>query len=170
MQWGRRRYGGVLYDLTHLDPFVATVPGHNGAADLKARVRFGSHVFTLEWSENYVDDYKVDDGGTPRCFCPTRYSHSAHPPGLIERHCAGRVLFDPQRKLVILGNPPGVLSPYAIFFTMKKAPRDKQYDVDIVVVSAHEHPRLKAKLGMPFPELARVVADGGAIPWPPKRK
>ncbi len=169
MQWGRRHHGGVLYDLTHLDPFIAEIPIDGDVEPIKARVRFGSHVFTTEWSVNYIDDYKVMDGATPRCFCPIRYAHSVHLRGLVERHCAGRVLFDSQRKLVLLGNPPGVLSPYAIFFTMTKAKHDR-YELDIVVVSAHEHPRLSTTLGMPFPKLATIVASGQPIPWPQKRK
>jgi hypothetical protein len=167
MQWGKREIGGVKYDLTHLDPFRVVVPAHDGGGELTARVRFGSHVFTLTWSDNYVEEFRIRDGTQSRCFCPIRYGHSLHLPGIVERGLAGRVLFDPQRTLVVLGNPPGVLSPYAVFFVMKRVVR-QPYQIDVVVVSAHEHPRLKAKFGMPFPQLAAIVAARGPIPWPKK--
>lgn len=167
MQWGKKSYGGVKYDLTHLDPFIVAIPGHDGAAPVEARVRFGSHVFTETWSDNYLDSYRVGDGQKSRCFCPIRYGHSVHLPGIVRLSCGGRVLFDPQRKLVMLGNPPGVLSPYAIFFELTLA-RRQPYQLDILVVSAHEHPHLRAKVGISLPKLAAMVADGDPIPWPKK--
>lgn len=168
MQWGKKSYGGVKYDLTHLDPALVTIPAFGAGSPLTARVRYGSHVFTEKWSDNYVESFRVEDGGQSRCFCPIRFGHSQHLPGIIALSVGGRVLFDPQKKLVLLGNPPGVLSPYAVFFSMKRA-QEKGRDLEIVVVSAHEHPRLQAKVGMEFPELAAIVVNGGAIPWP-KRK
>ena len=167
MQWGKRTVAGVEYDLTHLDPFILTMPSHNGAAEIAARVRFGSHVFTIKWDTNYIDDYRVTDGKKSRCFCPERFGHSTHLRGLVELSCPGRVLFDPARKLVMLGNPPGTLSPYAMFFEMDRVV-GRPYELDIVVVSAHAQPHLKAKLGMSCPHLARIVADGNPIPWPKK--
>lgn len=167
MQWGKRRIDGKVYDLTHLDPFILSIPGHNGAASIPARVRFGSHVFTLTWSDSYVEEYRIADGKQSRCFCPIRYGHSLLLPGILQRSCGGRVLFDPQKKLVMLGNPPGVLSPYAVFFEMKRVTK-QPYELDIMVVSAHEHPRLRAKFGMSFPHLASIVTGAAPIPWPKK--
>lgn len=143
-------------------------PKGNGDRELSARVKFGAHVFTLSWAEGYIETLKFMDGSTPRCFCPTRYAHSKHLPDIISRSVTGRVLFDPQKRLVVLGNPPGVLSPYAIFFKMQAA-KNSDYDILIDIVSAHEHPLLKAKVGMDFSKLATIVADGNSIPWP-KRK
>jgi hypothetical protein len=169
MKWGKRKVGGVTYDLTHLDPFILDIPPHGDGEQLKARVRFGSHTFTLKWDDNYIEEYRIKDGKKSRCFCPVRHGHSKHLPGILQLACAGRVLFDPDQKLVMLGNPPGAIMPYAVFFEMTAA-RRQTYELDIVVVSAHNQPHIKAKLGMPFPQLARIVADGGAIPWPKKAK
>lgn len=169
MKWGKPRIGGEVYDLTHLDPMAVSIPPFGDGPKLSARVKFGAHVFTLAWSENYINELKFMDGKTPRCFCPIRYAHSKHLPGIFERSISGRVLFDPQKRLVVLGNPPGVLSPYAIFFRIQAA-RNERFDLLIDVVSAHEHPQLKAKFGMDFSKLAGIVASGGQIPWPKKRK
>lgn len=166
--WGKRRIAGVEYDLTHLDPFLLTIPGFRGAADVTARVRFGSHVFTIKWDDNYIDEHKITDGGKPRCFCPERFGHSVHLKTILETGCPGRVLFDPARKLVMLGNPPRSVQPYAVFFEMQAA-RRRAYDLDLVIVSAHTQPQLKAKVGMELPHLARLVADGDPIPWPKKK-
>ena len=167
MNWGKRSIGGVAYDLTHLDPFTLQIPGHAGAPNLSARVRFGSHVFTVAWTPNYIEEYRVADGGKSRCFCTERYGHSLHLRSIIEQSCPGRVLFDPSRKLVMIGNPPRILQPYALFFEMKRVSK-QPYDLDILVVSAHAQPLPKAKLGMNFPHLSKIVADGNPIPWPKK--
>ena len=168
MQWGKKSYGGVKYDLTHLDPFILEIPAFEGGGPINARVRFGSHVFTEKWSDNYIEAFRVLDGKQSRCFCPIRFGHSVHLPGIVRLSAPGRVLFDPSKKIVMLGNPPGVLSPYAIFFEMSRA-KHIAFELDILVVSAHEHPQLKAKVGMDFPKLARMVANGAQVPWP-KRK
>lgn len=167
MQWGKRRIGGVLYDLTHLDPVILAIPGFEQQSPILARLRYGAHVFTLKWSDNYIDEYRILDGRQSRCFCPIRYAHSLHLPHLIQTHCGGRVMFDPQKKLVLLGNPPGSLEPYAIFFELTRA-RSKPYQLDMLVVSAHERPRIRAKLGMPLPKLAAMVVSGKPVPWPKK--
>ena len=47
MSWGKKRIAGVVYDLTHLDPFDLDVtPSYQGAPTYKVRVTFGHHTFT----------------------------------------------------------------------------------------------------------------------------
>jgi hypothetical protein len=168
VNWGKPKYGGVRYDLTHLDPFPMPIPRDSGVGSLTARVIFGSHVFTQKWEDTDHESMMVMDGKKRRCFCTIRYQHSIHLPGVLTRAMSGRVLFDPDRKLIVLGNPPGVLNPYAIFFNMR-ASKKPNYDLEIDVVSAHERPQTKAKFGMHMPTLAEIVSGGGAVPWP-KRK
>ena len=48
-KWGQKQIRGLVYDLTHLDPFTLdAIPGDLKAATLKVRVSFDSHTFTRE--------------------------------------------------------------------------------------------------------------------------
>lgn len=168
MFWGKRSYGGAKYDLTHLDPQIIEIPSHDGAPAIQMRLRFGSHVFTQKWTENDIEAYRVRDGGESRCFCPVRYEHSQHLPSILKIAVGGRVLFDPSKKLAMLGNPPRSPAIYCIFFKLTRVTR-QPYELDCVVVSAHTNPYPRANKGMEFPHLARMVANGQPIPWPKKK-
>jgi hypothetical protein len=165
MKWGKRTFGGNRYDLTHLDPCDLVVPQAEDLLALKVRVEFGAHVFTQSWKDGDSEDFKFMDGGTPRRFCPDRHAHSVHLPGIIERSVDGRVLLSPQRKFIVLGNPPGASFPYAVFFTMRQGGK---FDALVDVVSAHERPRLQEMPGVSFAELTELIASG-RFQWP-KRK
>ena len=168
MIWGKPTYGGTKYDLTHLNPQIIEIPGYDEAQSIQMRIRFGSHVFTQKWTENDIEDYRVSDGRQSRCFCPVRYEHSRHLPTILQTTVGGRVLFDPSRKLAMLGNPPRSIAIYCIFFELTRVTR-KPYELDCVVVSAHTNPYPRANKGMDFPHLARMVANGLPIPWPKKK-
>ena len=52
MSWGKRTFGGVEYDLSHLDPFTMQVtPKGEDARTYNVRVTFTCHTFTREWRE-----------------------------------------------------------------------------------------------------------------------
>jgi hypothetical protein len=164
MQWGKRTFAGQRYDLMHLDPRTVEVPATATTAAARVRVLFGAHVFTQSWKDGDPEDFKFMDGGTPRRFCPDRHAHSVHLPGIIERSTAARVLISPQRRFIILGNPPGVAFLYAVCFRMRPV---SNYDALIEVVSAHERPRLDKMPGIPFAELVELVSSR-RFEWPKK--
>lgn len=166
-KWGVVTVEGVAYDLSHLDPFQTRVPPHEGGPEINMRVRFGTHVFTKGWRDNYPVSRRILDGKTPRCFCPERAAHSAHLPDIIRQRLGERVLFSKTRRLVFVGNPTGAVFPYAVFFQLFRASK-KPFELEMLVVSAHEKANCLSLKGMAFPHLATIVAGGRDVPWPKK--
>jgi hypothetical protein len=168
VQWGKRNFGGQRWDLTHLDPMTLMVPHTTvGAPAVKVRVQFGCHVFTETWRPGDPADHQMMDGRTPRCFCPDRFSHSQHLPALMQNAPASRVLFSPQERFVMPGNPPGITFPYAVFFKMRQGTKG-EFDAILDVVSAHERPHLRPMKGKTFQWLAMHIASGQPMIWPKK--
>lgn len=69
---------GVQHDLSHLSPFVHTLPGQGpDGTDLAIRIRFESHVFSKshEDSSPVPHDF-LDENGNKRVFCQVRYNFS----------------------------------------------------------------------------------------------
>lgn len=169
LKWGKRRFGGQTYDLTHLDPTSFAVPNATpGLADYRVRVEYGAHVFTKTWTHDAASDHKMHDGGTPRCFCPVRYSHSLHLPAIVPLAASGRIFFSSQQRFVLVGNPPGVAYPYAIFFKLNTA-TNGDYDALMTVVSAHERPNLAHMKAKPFPWIIDYMRSGRPFIWPKKK-
>jgi len=168
MNWGKRSFGGVRYDLTHLDPATVTVSCPKGErADLTVRIQFGAHVFSQSWKVGDPEDMKCMDGTTARCFCPIRYGHSLHLASIVERGLNGRVLVSPQRKFVLFGNPPGVAQPYSVFFLMRGL-KNPPFDGAVDVVSAYERPHLRPMPGMAGYDLLDMMR-AGKFQWPKKK-
>lgn len=165
MKWGKRTFDGQRYDLTHLDPSELIVPEAPPEGELRIRVSFGAHVFTQGWKPGDPEAFKFMDGSTARKFCPERHAHSIHLKGILERSVGGRVLLSPQRRFIVMGNPPGATFPYAVCFTMRRG--TKNYDALMDVVSAHERPHLQKMPGIEFHKLTRLIV-GGSFQWPKK--
>jgi hypothetical protein len=168
MKWGKRTFGGTRYDLTHLDPLTVKIDCPEGKRPtMTVRVEFGAHVFTQNWKPGDPEDMKCMDGVTPRRFCPVRYGHSVELAGIVERGLSGRVLASHQRKLVLFGNPPGVVHPYSVFFHMRGLSRPP-FDGAVDVVSAYERPKLPPMPGMQGYDLLELMR-AGKFQWPKKK-
>jgi len=165
MKWGKRTFDGTRYDLTHLDPYEVEIPAFGDGTAVRARVVSGAHVFTQGWNDGDPEAFLFMDGQTRRRFCPDRHAHSVHLRGILERAVGARVLLSPQRRFIVLGNPPGAASPYAVCFKMRAA--SKNYDAIIDLVSAHERPHLAKMPGIGFAELASLIVSG-RFQWPKK--
>ncbi|MBE3640638.1 hypothetical protein [Mangrovicoccus algicola] len=69
---------GVQHDLSHLSPFVHTLPGQGpDGTDLAIRIRFESHVFSKSHDGGSPDPHDfLDENGNKRAFCQVRYNFS----------------------------------------------------------------------------------------------
>jgi len=146
MNWGKKKIGGQIYDLTHLDPFILPVtPKIATAPTFLVRVSFGCHVFTKKWEEPFTPDLRVVYGSEERCFCIDRHSLSLNLPQIIKETALSRVYFSQRDSFVVPRNMPGLNGPYAVFFKIDKA-RSDDFDARMIVVSAYEKPGIPKRL------------------------
>ncbi|OXE36549.1 MAG: hypothetical protein CGW95_06920 [Phenylobacterium zucineum] len=116
MSWGKKTFGGVEYDLDHLEPFTLNVtPKGDAAPTFKVLVSFGHHTFTREFNDQDPVEMKFTHNGDERCFCNDRYGHSLFLPGIVTSHAAGRAYFSQKRNYLLVENLPGVVGPYVVF-------------------------------------------------------
>ncbi|WP_369062325.1 hypothetical protein ABOZ73_08565 [Caulobacter sp. 73W] len=160
VSWGKRTFGGVEYDLCHLDPFTMQVtPKAPGSPTYNVRVTFTCHTFTREWCDTDAPDHKHQEGSEARAFCPIRYGHSQHLEQLIRNASVGKVRFNNQTPWVIPATIPGLDGPYAIYFNAIKA-RTPGLHVIVDVRSAHHKPTLNMRL--PQVTFATVIGNTAA--------
>ncbi len=169
MSWGKKKIAGVVYDLTHLDPFVFDVtPKAVGAPTYRVLVSFGCHCFARELTPKDPIEYFVPDGKTGRCFCPIRTDHSRHLPRVIRDASNGHAFFGKDKNMLLVEKLPDLAGPYAVFFNVKPSPK-ASIDVAMFVASAYEKPLLvKAMPAVPFTALI-AKASKGHTPFKPKR-
>jgi hypothetical protein len=157
MSWGKKQIDGVIYDLTHLDPFLMPVtPKTDNAPTYKVRVSFGCHPFTRELTPGDKPDLRFRAGNELRCFCTERYELSLELPDMI-RYAAngGRVYFSERETFLVIENTPRANAPYVAFFNAEKATRCDGYDVAMFVTSAYVKPNLPSRL--PAVTLATLI-------------
>lgn len=168
MKWGKRTFGGTRYDLTHLDPMTVVIKCPKGERpDLLVRVTFGAHVFSQTWKPNDAADMLCMDGSTQRRFCPVRYGHSQHLPGIVERGLNGRVLASPRQRFILFGNPPLVAQAYPVFFRMRVLQKPP-FNASVDVVSAYDRPNLGNLPGGSGYDLLEMMR-AGKFQWPKKK-
>ena len=146
--WGRKQIAGVVYDRTHLDPFIMDVtPKAQGAVTYKVRVSFGCHTFTRELLDGDTPDLHFHDGEERRCFCVNRHRFSGSITQHDSRYAAnGRVYFSERANFLVVENVDGANAPYVAFFKIEKATKIDGYDAAMFVTSAHLKPALPSKL------------------------
>lgn len=156
---------GRPYDLAHLHPCVMTyrLPPTvmRPATDATVRVTYGMHCFTRGPSDGEVITpdriyFKNPEG---RVFCPDRWELTADLPRIIntilERNC-----FETDRRNHVLFSTAQTESgeEYAVFFALRRAGPDVEWDANLMVISAHRRDGFR-KPGKPqkFRELLRQV-------------
>ncbi len=170
MGWRPKIIAGVTYDLSHLDGFYMPVtPQHAGAVTYSVRVDFGAHTFTRDLLPTDTPDFHYRDGGSVRCFCPQRFSYSAHLEGIVRAAAAGRAYFgNKNEKYLLVDQIPGLNAPYIVAFRVQKATNSKS-DATMFVVSAHDRPGLPPRLpAIGFGTLVSLTMQGKAINRPKK--
>lgn len=147
MRWGKKQISGVIYDLTHLDPFLMDVtPKAKKAPTYKVRVSFGCHTFTREVTPQDKPDLHFHAGNELRCFCTERHKLSLELPDMIRYAANGRVYFSERATFLVIESVPGANAPYVAFFNAEKAKKHDGYDVAMFVTSAYVKPKLPNKL------------------------
>lgn len=141
MRWGKKQIGGVIYDLSHLDPFLMGVtPKAENARTYKVRVSFGCHTFTRELTPEDKPDLRFRAGDELRCFCTERHKLSLELPDMIRYAANGRVYFSERSTFLVIESTP------VAFFNAEKAKKQDGYDVTMFVTSAYAKPKLPNKL------------------------
>ena len=151
--------------MTHLNSFVLAVPG--GSKGYRVQVVFGAHCFTRDVLPADTPDLLFMDGGRPRTFCINRYGHSLHLPGAICQAVNGNVCLS-GKNLVVGTTLPGLVGPYLIAFTLRRA-GGKNIDLKMDVLSAHHRPNYVANF--PTAKLGVVIAcavNGTPVRWAKK--
>lgn len=165
--WGKKRIGGTVYDLTHLDPIEMDVPLVNGPP-IRIQVQFGCHTFTEEFNGQWhTPDLAISHGRDLRAFCLHRYGHSLSLPAAVQQAVTGRVCND-RGKTLINARLPGLNGPYLIAFNLR-AQKNRKYEGVLTVITAHHRPNLDQTLpSAPFPTVVKVGIRGGKIDWKKK--
>jgi hypothetical protein len=166
MKWPNKKIAGVIYRLDHLHPFMITVtPKQPGAPTYRVRASFGFHTFTKELDGRETPDLVFVNGRERRCFCRVRHGLSCHLPGIIRAVATGKVCFGKYGNYFISANVPGMTEPYGVFLNVTKAD-SADYDVLLMVVSAHERPHFPKRPGqITFATLIGKTARGESITW-----
>jgi hypothetical protein len=169
--WGKKQIAGVVYDLTHLDPFDVEVnPGHAGAQTYKVRVDFGAHTFTRNLLDTDTPDFHIQDGGQVRCFCPQRHAMSIFLPDIIRASFVGKAYFGNRHEnFLLIEKLDGLNAPYVVAFKLTKA-KAASADAIMFVVSAHDRPALSTNLPViRMGTLVSLTVQGKPIIRPPKK-
>lgn len=166
MKWPNKKIAGVIYPLDHLHPFIMRVsPKQPGAPSYRVRVSFGCHTFTKKLDGTETLDLVFVNGRERRCFCPLRHRLSLHLPGIIRGIATGKVCFSKYGNYIFPANVPGMVEPYGVVLNVTKAD-SADYDVLLMVVSAHERPRFPKRPGqITFATLIGKTAKGEPVNW-----
>jgi len=133
---------GNTYDFEHLEPFTLIVPSEKAKRDLRVRVRYTTHCFSVSHDPlihapgGYV--FK-DHGDRERLFCADRYRMSLSLPTIMKRleHPDVKVTQTAARRnwvyTIKIEHPDG---PYYVFFEVRHA-RNNQQDMMLTVESAY---------------------------------
>jgi hypothetical protein len=170
MSFGKIVIAGVEHDLTHLDPLMIRVTAKTtGSPTYNVHVSFGRHCFARELRHgDPVSHHVPDNGGSVRCFCPIRTTHSRHLSKIVRAAPTGPAFFSQGKNMLLVDWVPGVVGPYAVFFNLQPSTL-KNIDVAMFVASAYEKPNLvKAMPAIAFTTLVGKVSNGH-VPFKPKR-
>lgn len=167
MKWGKKQIAGVVYELSHLDPFFLDVtPKADDAPIYRVRVSFGCHTFTRELLPTDTQDFHFSDGRETRCFCPIRHGHSQHLPNMIRFAANGKVHLTPYGNYFVFQNLDGLGVPYAAFFNATKATRSDAFHVAIKVITAFGKGNLpKRPPRVTFATLVAKTANGEKVTY-----
>ena len=139
---------GVTYLLDHLEPFTIKVAGKtpdDGVCVLA--VTFGHHTFSQAWTDTCHPDYKIDEDGEHRSFCPTRHHWSQGLRERIQGHVTGRAYLtrdrDGRLNHMFVSKLSPASPPYQIVFQVTKANAIKGVDGQLKILSAYENNRLQ---------------------------
>jgi hypothetical protein len=156
MGWGKKQIGGLVYDLSHLDPFLMDVaPRADSAVPYRVRVSFGCHTFTRKLTLHDQPDLHFRAGKELRCFCTDRHRLSLQLPDMIRYAANGRVYFSELATFLIIESESSANAPYVAFFNAEKAKKQDGYDAAMFVTSAYLKPSLPDKL--PAVTLATLI-------------
>jgi len=116
MSFGKIVIAGVEHDLTHLDPLVIRVTAKTtGSPTYNVHVSFGRHCFARELRHgDPVSHHVPDNGGSVRCFCPIRTTHSRHLSKIVRAAPTGPAFFSQGKNMLLVDWVPGVVGPYAV--------------------------------------------------------
>lgn len=141
-------FGGVEYDLAHLEPFTVRVPSIDPArSDAQILVTFSHHVFSKKWDANVCDPQAwFEENGEARAFCAQRHGWSLALPAVIKYHVNGRAYetrdTQGRRRHAFVTTLQGSAVPYPVFFALQRASRNHAADGILTVASAYEKPKL----------------------------
>ena len=161
---------GVVYDLSHLDPFVHEVVVDGEA--FRVRVTFTSHVFTEKLEARHTPDLRYSFANEVRAFDVRRHQLSLALPGLLRTHGNRSVYHSDRGTFFLLKGVPNAPGnrPYAVFFAALKSNRNDA-DVAITVRSAYEKDRIALQAQpVKLTRLVKAIADEVPVPaGPPAR-
>ncbi|HEV7600187.1 MAG TPA: hypothetical protein VGO49_07995 [Bradyrhizobium sp.] len=145
--FGKKRIGGVDYDLEHLDSFKLEVkPKAEEAPTYMVRVTFGFHCFTRKITAGDSPGLYMTHDKEWRCFCFDRYELSKELVGMIKYAANGRAYFGEKSNFLIVESLSQQNAPYVAFFDIEKAKKSDGVDAVMFVTSAHLRPKLPDRL------------------------
>jgi len=151
LAWRPITIEGTTYDLAHLHPYIweVVIPGKEATGKqpaqperkLRVNVSFGLHCFARDRlpGEEVNADRWYADNRERRVFCFDRWELSRQLPGIIATLAERRCMHTGREEFVTLEVPlNGRTLEYAVFFTVTKAGKATQADLNLFVNSAHE--------------------------------
>ena len=149
--WKAGTVGGVVYDLSHLHPYIweVVIPGVAKTEKQPARpdktirvnVTYGLHCFARDRlsGEKVAEDSWYADNREKRVFCLLRWELSKQLPEIIATLNERRCMHTGREEFVTLEVVhQGRTFDYAVFFTVTKAEKAEGADLNLFVNSAHE--------------------------------
>jgi len=138
---------GVTYLLDHLEPFTLQIAGKTPADGVCALVvTFGHHTFSQAWTDECHVDWKIDEDGEDRKFCPTRHHWSQGLNAHIRGHVKGKAYLSRDRggrlNHMFVSKLSSASPPYVIVFQVTRANAIKGVDGQLKILSAYENDRL----------------------------
>jgi hypothetical protein len=161
---------GVVYDLSHLEPFVFLVtPKADGAPNYRVLATFGHHTFCRHCEPRDDAAFLYEEHGDARSFCPVRYEQSLALPRIIRFAASGgKAYFSQRDNFLLIDNLPGLAAPYVVLFNVKRS-RQNTIDCNMFVSSAYEKPGLPPLQHLrriSFATLIATVAQGRPVKRP----
>lgn len=136
-------YNGTKYSLHHLQPFKKSIlESATSSNNIIVRVRYHSHVFSIEPNNPPLHVLFTDEGGRHREFCPSRYGLSktltTTISDIIEQNTPSWVSHDNNQRnhLAICDHPLQSSEKYVIYYALHPS-RVQDVDVELYVKSAY---------------------------------
>ncbi len=135
---------GRRYPLHHLQPFTRRLATFSGSTEnISVRIRFHSHVFSIEPQVPPIHSLFADEGGKEREFCPDRYelSKGLQPllVSLIDDNVPSWISEDKNKKnhLAVCEAPFKTAQKYVIYYDLHPSKSRAGIDVEMNIKTAY---------------------------------